>query len=123
MLSFVTAFDKQAHEYIIRFISKEKCKLDVPAMRFVFQKKNQYVYDGFVLEWARGSLLNMESKTVKRTRTKQVSTKDVLSHEAFVLMALSASWEHFTKDPMNITKAINNCYGIRWRSPQWTLKF
>ena len=51
MLSFVTAFDKQAHEYIIRFISKEKCKLDVPAaMRFVFQKKNQYVYDGFVLE-------------------------------------------------------------------------
>ena len=50
MLSFVTAFDKQAHEKIIRFISKEKCKLDVPAMRFVFQKKNQYVYDGFVLE-------------------------------------------------------------------------
>ena len=39
MLSFVTAFDKQAHEKIIRFISKEKCKLDVPAMRFVFQKK------------------------------------------------------------------------------------
>lgn len=60
----------------------------------------------------------MESKTVKRAKTKQVSTKEVLSHEAFVLMALSESWEHFIKDPMNITKAINKCSGVRWMCPQ-----